>query len=547
MQLALYRAERPEVFNEIIGQKHIVRILQNQLKSGTVGQAYLFTGTHGTGKTSTARILAKALNCLEPVDGLPCGTCANCEAIREGRFIDVIELDAASNNGVDSLRSIIDLVKYPPTVGRYKVFIIDEVHMLSIAAENAFLKTLEEPPEYAMFILATTDPQKVKATIKSRCMQLNFRRVSEAELATGMNNICAKRGVNITEDALYLIAKMSDGSVRDALSLLEQCMAAGDPQIDRKLVLEYTACAGEDFYLELTKAVIENRIGDALSSIDDIMNEGKDAKQVIKDWLEHYRNLMICRYVKDADKILKLSKENVSRIEDQARAIEPSSIEGAIKTLSEFVNLGRYSDRPRILLETAAVKLMSNDSDNEPTIIKKRTASAPKTDALKQNSVSEQKSTPQKNSIPVHEEKAIEDVSSNELRFEVPKQDADTEEANRKLAMATTNAGDATDMWKRIAEEVGKISRPIGMLANRNSQAISYDNNELVVMIRKAKLPFVQDAADDISRVAKEFFGEMTYVSFKIGEPKEAIVNGDDVEEMADNVQTLLGCDVDIT
>ena len=187
MQPALYRAERPEVFDDIIGQKHIVRILQNQIRTGTVSQAYLFAGTHGTGKTSTARILAKAVNCLEGEPGdpgvnLPCGKCENCEAIREGRFVDCIELDAASNNGVDDLRSIIDMVKYPPTVGRYKVYIIDEVHMLSTAAENAFLKTLEEPPEHAIFILATTDPQKVRATIRSRCMQLNFRRVTEGEL-----------------------------------------------------------------------------------------------------------------------------------------------------------------------------------------------------------------------------------------------------------------------------------------------------------------------------------------------------------------------------
>ena len=196
MQPALYRAERPEVFEEIIGQKHIVRILQNQIRTGTVSQAYLFAGTHGTGKTSTARILAKAVNCMagEPGDpgaDLPCGKCENCEAIREGRFVDVIELDAASNNGVDDLRAIIEMVKYPPAVGRYKVYIIDEVHMLSTAAENAFLKTLEEPPEHAIFILATTDPQKVRSTIRSRCMQLNFRRVTEEELVEGMKRICA--------------------------------------------------------------------------------------------------------------------------------------------------------------------------------------------------------------------------------------------------------------------------------------------------------------------------------------------------------------------
>ena len=306
MQLALYRSERPEVFEDIIGQKHIVRILQNQIRTGTVSQAYLFSGTHGTGKTSTARILAKAVNCMVGEPGtpgadlgegrtIPCGHCANCEAIREGRFVDCIELDAASNNGVDDLRAIIEMVKYPPTVGRYKVYIIDEVHMLSQAAENAFLKTLEEPPEHAIFILATTDPQKVRSTIRSRCMQLNFKRVTESELAAGMERICAKRGIEVTRDALVTIASRADGSVRDALSILEQCIAAGDKKLDRNLVLEYTGAAGEDFFLALTGAVASGDIGKALIYIDEIAKRGKDAKQILKDWLMHYRNLMVCR------------------------------------------------------------------------------------------------------------------------------------------------------------------------------------------------------------------------------------------------------------
>ncbi|MBQ6315483.1 MAG: DNA polymerase III subunit gamma/tau, partial [Mogibacterium sp.] len=361
MQLSLYRAERPEVFEEIIGQKHIVRILQNQIRTGTVSQAYLFSGTHGTGKTTTARILAKAVNCLEGTPGegdggvsLPCGHCANCEAIREGRFVDVIELDAASNNGVDDLRAIIDMVKYPPSVGRYKVYIIDEVHMLSPAAENAFLKTLEEPPAHAIFILATTDPQKVRSTIRSRCMQLNFKRVSEEELAAGMARICEKRGVEATKDALITIASRADGSVRDALSILEQCMAAGDSHLDRNLVLEYTGAAGEDFYLALTEAVRAGDINKIFIYIDEIVKRGKDAKQILKDWLTHYRNLLVVKYVSKPERIIGSSSENSARLKKQADALELSQIERAIRLISEYINIGKYSERPRILLETVA-------------------------------------------------------------------------------------------------------------------------------------------------------------------------------------------------
>ena len=382
MQTALYRAERPEVFEDIIGQKHIVRILQNQLKTGTVSQAYLFAGTHGTGKTSTARILAKAVNCTSTEGSNPCGYCENCEAIREGRFVDCIELDAASNNGVDDLRAIVDMVKYPPSIGKYKVYIIDEVHMLSQAAENAFLKTLEEPPEHAIFILATTDPQKVRATIRSRCMELNFRRVTEDDLSAGMKRICAKRNIDITDDALSTIASRANGSVRDALSILEQCIAAGDARLDRSLVLEYTGAAGEDFFLALTDAVLSGDAGKALVYIDEILKRGKDARQILKDWNAHIRDLMVAKYVAKPENIIAMSAENTARITKQAGRADAVFIESAIKLISEYINMGRYSERPRILLETAAVKLATSRDSQEIPIVPVKPVSTPKADKI---------------------------------------------------------------------------------------------------------------------------------------------------------------------
>ena len=239
MYTALYRTERPETFDEILGQEHIVKILKNQVATGTVGHAYLFAGTRGTGKTSTARILAKAVNCTGEGE-VPCGVCPSCRAIKEGSFIDMIEIDAASNNGVDNVRELRESVNYPPAVGKKKVYIIDEAHMLTSQALNALLKTLEEPPENVMFILATTDPQKLLQTILSRCLRLDFRRIPDAKIAEHMKKICDARGVTITQDALRLLASNADGSVRDGLSLLDQCLSGGGNSLDRDTVLCWT-------------------------------------------------------------------------------------------------------------------------------------------------------------------------------------------------------------------------------------------------------------------------------------------------------------------
>ncbi|MBR4020127.1 MAG: DNA polymerase III subunit gamma/tau, partial [Firmicutes bacterium] len=245
MYTALYRAQRPEIFQEVIGQDHIVRILKNQIATGTVSHAYLFCGTRGTGKTTTARILAKAVNCLDTHDA-PCGSCPNCQSIKEGTFMDVIEIDAASNNGVENIRELRESVKYPPAVGRKKVYIIDEVHMLSTGASNALLKTLEEPPENVIFILATTDPQKLPQTILSRCMRLDFKRVPENTLMEHMRRICMEKGVKISESALRLLAANADGSVRDGLSILDQCLAGGDKELGRDDILEFLGTVSEE-------------------------------------------------------------------------------------------------------------------------------------------------------------------------------------------------------------------------------------------------------------------------------------------------------------
>ncbi len=356
MYTALYRAKRPEVFSEVLGQDHIVKVLKNQIETGTVSHAYLFCGTRGTGKTSTARILAKAVNCLSEGEK-PCGCCENCLSIKNGTFFDVIEIDAASNNGVENVRELRESVKYLPAAGRKKVYIIDEVHMLSAGASNALLKTLEEPPEDVMFILATTDPQKLPQTILSRCMRLDFRRVSEKALAVHMREICEERSVNITDSALHLIAANADGSVRDGLSILDQCLSGGDRDIDRELILDFLGTVSEEYFITLTEKVLAHNVSDALMILDSAMREGKDPKQMMKDWMSHYRSLLITRYVKNPENVLNMSAENINALRKQSRRISLDEINEGILTLARTINDARYSTQPRILLELAAATL----------------------------------------------------------------------------------------------------------------------------------------------------------------------------------------------
>ena len=516
MQTALYRAERPEIFDDIIGQRHIVKILKNQLKTGTVSQAYLFAGTHGTGKTSTARILAKAVNCIGGGDNVPCGHCENCEAIREGRFVDCIELDAASNNGVDDLRAIVEMVKYPPSIGKYKVYIIDEVHMLSQAAENAFLKTLEEPPEHAIFILATTDPQKVRATIRSRCMELNFRRVTEEDLTVGMKRICDKRNIEVTDDALSTIAARANGSVRDALSILEQCIAAGDAKLDRSLVLEYTGAAGEDFFLALTDAVLSGDAGKALVYIDEILKRGKDARQILKDWNAHIRDLMIAKYVAKPENIIPMSPENAARITRQAGKTDAVFIESAIRLISEYINMGRYSERPRILLETAAVKLASGKQLPEVPIVPVRPARAaqPEKAEITRNTVHME---------PVTDLRELMPQETVQVRAaEVPAAE-ESEQKTESNPPAFFEPGDPGEMWERIVQEVAASDRSFISLVGNHSEALDFDAGELKIAVRPGKIRLAEEKLREISEIARKFYGNSIIVSLKSGDPGEEL------------------------
>ena len=537
MHLALYRSERPERFNEIIGQKHIVRILQHQLETDNVSQAYLFTGTRGTGKTTTARILAKALNCTgNPADGqLPCGECEICKAIKEGRFLDVIEMDAASNNGVDDIRDLIDRVNYPPMVGRYKVYIIDEVHMLSTSAENAFLKTLEEPPAHVIFILATTNPEKVRETIRSRCMRLDFRRVSEDDLIEGMSRICRRKQVNITRDALALVAQKADGSVRDGLSILEQCISGGDALVDLETVEDYLGSAGMDFYLGLTQNVIEHNMAEALKRVGDALRTGCDAKQIFSDWLEHYRNLMVVRYVDDAKRLINASEENIGRMRLQASQMDADSLEVSIRLLSEYINLARSSTQPRILLETAALHLMNGKavpSSKVAEMLQLAKAELKKVPLVPTVQVTA--AEPTMTAEPSAEPKEAAEPAAPVLESSVPAASvSETSAAAKEAAPAVPENSDAAEnsfyeagfdpeaVWDRIVDIVAQdAGASFRIMVGSTSRIESYRNGELSILVKANKIDLANDSKSEIQAAARQILGEHAVVTLRSDDGK---------------------------
>lgn len=549
MHLALYRLERPENFDQIIGQEHIVKILKNQIKKGQVSQAYLFTGTRGTGKTSTARILAKAINCTG--EDIPCGKCTNCKSIRDGAFMDVIELDAASNNGVDDLRAIIDSVQYPPAMGRYKVYIIDEVHMLTPAAENAFLKTLEEPPEYAIFILATTDPEKVKSTIKSRCMTLNFRRVSEKDLVKGMKRICEKYDVSPKEEALNTIARKADGSVRDALSILEQCIETGEKNFTEEEVYYYTESLGSEFYLELTEAVIDGDISSAIVKINDMLLSGKDAKEMLSDFLTYLRNLLVAKCTNNAEVLIGISSENIDRLKNQADKISTDEIKNWIKYLSKKVNQARYSNIPRIILEVAIIDMVDKTTEDIDEDEKKEIGASKKKLNIKkdlENKINTKETIDGRkieNSNKVKDinktkiikdkeaKKEVKEENSNKIkgeangRIEKEKIKSNKEEIEDKSKEESeTCEMDFDEMWNKVLDEVATGDIGFNVIVGSNSKITDYRNGEIVLMVKPSKLSFAKTSQKMLDEAAKKLFGKDSYFTLKSGEISDSSYAG---------------------
>ena len=355
---ALYRKWRPAVFEDVKGQDHIVQTLKNQIRSGRIGHAYLFCGTRGTGKTSVAKIFARAVNCKQPVDGSPCNQCPVCRAIGAGASMNVVEIDAASNNGVENIRDIREQVQYPPTDGSYRVYIIDEVHMLSIGAFNALLKTLEEPPSYVIFILATTEVHKIPVTILSRCQRYDFKRIPAETIAARLRQVTQAEQVDIEEKALLYLAKAADGAFRDALSLLDQCIAFHFGEtLTYDYVLDILGAVDQTIFSKMFRGIIGKKTKDCILLLEGISAQGRDLGQFVQDFVWYLRNLLLTRSAEDAEGLVDMSEDNLRQLKEDGQLTEGSTLIRYIRILSELLSQLRYAGQKRVLIEIALIKL----------------------------------------------------------------------------------------------------------------------------------------------------------------------------------------------
>lgn len=576
MHTALYRAQRPEVFPEILGQEHIVKILKYQIATDTVSHAYLFCGTRGTGKTTTARILAKAVNCLSEGER-PCGQCANCQAIKEGTFMDVIEIDAASNNGVDSVRELRESVKYPPAVGRKKVYIIDEVHMLSTGAFNALLKTLEEPPENVIFILATTEPQKLPATILSRCMRLDFRRIPQSVLAEGMKKICQEKGIEITDSAVKLLAGSADGSVRDGLSILDQVISAGDHYIDRDKVLEYIGTAGEDFFIELTEMTAVHNVAGAILLLDEALADGKDVKQLMRDWTAHYRNLLLTKFIRSPEDMLNLSTENVERIRQQSQQISLEEINKAILRLSRTLNDARWSTQPRILMELAIVAIATDLIDETRPAGTPASSPAGGRGIQSQPSRMTEKSQILRNIPGAQEEQTAAASAAEKEEMVLPAADGEAEkdsfaltrnedskppEAVEGAAMSAESSSAKTlgaappasllsrsqldRLWHQIFEEGEGSASSFNLIRSATSLERVEEEQFVVAVKNDFTRRYAEQKRTDLERLMERHLGRKLKLVCQTVQEETGVSADDDMKEMAKMASETLGIPVEI-
>lgn len=530
MYKALYRAYRPEVFGDVLGQEAVVRILKNQVTAGEVSHAYLFCGTRGTGKTTIARLLAKAVNCTGEGER-PCGHCDNCRAIAAGSFIDLIEIDAASNNGVDNIRELRESVNYPPAVGRRKVYIMDEVHMLSSGAYNALLKTLEEPPENVMFILCTTEPEKLPATVLSRCVRMDFRRVSEEDIKGRLSRICQDRGLAVEESGLALIAAAADGSVRDGLSILEQCISGRQGTVGREDVLDAIGTVGEEDFLALTEAVAQRRVADGLLLIEEMLQKGRDARQILQGWMAHYRNLLLVKYLEDPANAMSMSLENLERVHAQADLMEPRTIAEAIGELSAVTFEAKRSTQPRVLLEMVFVKLATENGQFAP---------APKANPAAQTKPD---LTPETQAVSAQAPQAA------------PAGDAAARDpvAPAQAPQTDLNGGiDLTALWEAFLDRGESTIGTRFFFVRGRSTPLSLEDGVLKVRVTGAAKQYMEENRNALSAMLSEVVGRTTLLYPVADEevpqdepaPFGAPPEEDAEEELRSRVQNALGIDV---
>ena len=370
MYKVLYRKYRPRRFADVVGQPQVTVTLQNELKSHRISHAYLFTGTRGTGKTTCAKILAKAVNCLSPIDGDACGVCEVCTAADEGSFLDILEIDAASNNGVDSIRRLIEEANFTPNQAKYRVYIIDEVHMLSVPAFNALLKTLEEPPAHVIFILATTEVHRLLPTILSRCQRFDFRRISPEDVAARLSYIAEAEAAVLAPEAAHLIARITDGTMRDAVSILDQCISRSTT-VTQSIVTQTAGIANQSYLAALTDAVLAKDASAALSIIDRLYQNAKDIAKLCEEMVSYFRGLMLLKTMRKPETVLQYAPKELSEMKEQAQVLSLPTLLHGLQVFQDAQGRMHFADM-RIEMETAFVRLCQPELDNSAEAILRR-------------------------------------------------------------------------------------------------------------------------------------------------------------------------------
>ncbi|WP_454052239.1 DNA polymerase III subunit gamma/tau [Clostridium sp. Marseille-Q7071] len=518
---ALYREYRPKTFEDVVGQVHITTTLKNAIKTERIAHAYLLCGTRGTGKTSTAKIISKAVNCLNPKEGEPCNECEMCNKINSGTAIDVIELDAASHNGVDNIRDIIEDVQYPPQEAKYKVYIIDEVHMLSVGAVNAFLKTLEEPPNRVIFILATTDPQKLPITILSRCQRFDFKRIKNEDIFLMLRNIIDHMGIYAEDKSLELVSRISDGAARDALSILDQAISMSNGKVEYENIVQMLGLMTNEGLIKLTDAVIDKDIEKSIREINEIVQLGKDIHLFIKDMTTHMRNLMMIKISDNPDDVLDMSIENIELLKSQAYKIRVEEIMRYIKILQEAEDNSKYSKQGRIYLELAVIKMCKVEYDTSMEIMLSRLNKIEEsikngTIKVSENKISEINNIKKVNA-PISKPKTESVVNEDIVDMEIT--DDTCGESNITLEMVKKSFKDIQQLLKGRKNMV--------LAAALMVSEVNYVKGNVINIIFSKEYSFHKNRLekDDSKKIIDDIFSEVlkvkVRVTYSIDEPKD--------------------------
>lgn len=533
MHKALYREYRPLKYEDVVGQEHIVKTLKHQQEENTLSHAYLFCGTRGTGKTTTAKILSRAVNCISDTDDKPCNECTMCKSILDGSNLDVVEIDAASNNSVDDIRELRETVKYTPNESKYKIYIIDEVHMLSAGAYNALLKTLEEPPEYVIFILATTEPNKIPATILSRCQRFDFKRVSDEDLINRMKYICDKENIRYEDDALKIIARNAKGSVRDSLSILDKCSSFSDEKLSARLVLDLLGSTDPRQVLEFCISVIDSDVSKSMKMIEAYYSWGKDLKLLVEDLIELLRNIMMLKISSNDESLIDYSDEDSKKIKDMASEIDTDELIRILSNLSELIDKLKYSTNQRMTVEIYIMKLASPSTDNSQEALKKRIENLEK--LVEDGKIQVLSNQNIAGSIySDHSQAVLDDNSQNINKF--------TQDTSTKVYKEIIDDEDINDIksnWYKLLEQM-KVDKKMPL---RAFLAEKYDikyKNKILYVILSDDFSFAvnrlreKDSVDYIQATMRKIFGLNLELRFILKEEMPDMDFGPDKEDNDD-------------